>query len=206
VLILGDAILGQIMEPVELPEPVSPGDLPEKPWATVGTGGKRKKNIVNSLYLQPERLEIHNLKLQKKWEKIRANEQRHAAYKLEDAKIAVAAYGSAARVCRRAVDVARDEGIPAGLLRPISLWPFPVKAFEEVAARVDAFLVVEMSLGQMIEDVRLATKCSRPVHFYGRTGGMVPTPAEVLGEIRKVNAELARSGATAAADPGRSSK
>jgi 2-oxoglutarate ferredoxin oxidoreductase subunit alpha len=202
VLLLGDAVLGQIMEPVELPEPLSPGELPEKPWATVGTGGQRQKNIINSLYLQPEQLEQHNLKLQRKWDKMRAAEQRHATHRLDDARIVVTAYGSSARICRRAVDLARAEGIAAGLLRPISLWPFPAKAYAETAAGVDAFLVVEMSLGQMVDDVRLATACSRPVFFYGRTGGMVPTPAEVLEEIRKVSAKVTPPD-TAAASPGR---
>lgn len=187
VLLLGDAVLGQIMEPVALPEPVREEEMPPKPWATVGTGGKRSKNVITSLRLHPELLEEHNLKLMEKWRRMQANEQRSVSYRLEDASLALVAYGSAARICRRAVDLARQEGIQAGLLRPVSLWPFPERAFRETADRVDAFLVVELSLGQMVEDVRLATNCVKPVSFFGRTGGVVPTPAEVLDEIRKAD-------------------
>lgn len=184
VLILGDAILGQIMEPVVLPEPLDPADLPAKPWATTGTRMARAKNVINSLDLQPDSLERHNLKLKAKYDEMTSREQRHEAYRLEDADLVLVAYGSTARICRRAVDLARREGMAAGLLRPISLWPFPVRAFEAVIPRVRAFLAVEMSLGQMVDDVRLAVRFERPVFFYGRTGGVVPTPAEVLEQMR----------------------
>jgi 2-oxoglutarate ferredoxin oxidoreductase subunit alpha len=121
---------------------------------------------------------------------------------LDDAEVVVAAYGSTARVCRKAVDLARKKGIPAGLLRPISLWPFPERAFKAVVAQARCFLVVEMSLGQMIEDVRLATECRRQVFFYGRTGGVVPTPAEVLEAIEKAHLATAEGGAPATSGGG----
>jgi 2-oxoglutarate ferredoxin oxidoreductase subunit alpha len=202
VLLLGDAILGQIMEPVVLPAALDPAEFPPKPWATTGTGGKRPKNIINSLDLRPESLERHNLKLKAKYDQMLAREQRHSEYRLEDAAIVLVAYGSTARICRRAVDLARREGIPAGLLRPISLWPFPARAFEGVLSRTRAFLAVEMSLGQMVDDVRLAVRFERPVFFYGRAGGVVPTPAEVLERVREIAARTSATGPRSAAKGG----
>lgn len=184
VLILGDAIIGQIMEPVTLPDFVDLAELPAKEWATTGKRGRRDKRIINSLYLQPDQLERHNQQLQDKYRQMARTEQRSAGYLLEDAELVLVAYGSTARICRRAVDLARAEGIAAGLLRPITLWPFPTDALAKAAAGAEALLVVEMSAGQMVDDVRLAIDCRLPVHFYGRMGGVVPSPAEVFEEIR----------------------
>ncbi|MDP2871321.1 MAG: 3-methyl-2-oxobutanoate dehydrogenase subunit VorB [Bacillota bacterium] len=203
VLLLGDAILGQIMEPVTLPDPVDTAGLPDKPWATTGTGGLRRRNVINSLDLRPESLERHNLKLKAKYDRMASSEQRHAGYRIDDATLVLVAYGSTARICRRAVDLARREGIAAGLLRPISLWPFPAEAFEAAVPRAGAFLAVEMSLGQMVEDVRLAVQFRRPVYFYGRTGGVVPTPAEVLVQIRETAGACGASTAPAASGAAR---
>ncbi len=189
VLILGDAVIGQTMEPVELPEPVDAASLPAKPWATTGTQGKRKKNIVNSLYLKPDVLEQYNRQLQAKYDEMKTSEQRWASHRAEDAQLVLVAYGSTARICRRAVDLARQIGIPAGLFRPITLWPFPEKGFAKEIPSVKQLLVVEMSTGQMIEDVKLATSCRYPVHFYGRVGGIIPTPAEVLDEVKRIWAQ-----------------
>jgi 2-oxoglutarate/2-oxoacid ferredoxin oxidoreductase subunit alpha len=128
---------------------------------------------------------------------MQATEQRYSAYRLADADIAVVAYGSTARICRRAVDQVRSEGINAGLLRPITLWPFPVTAFQEQIPNVTKLLVVEMSEGQMIEDVRLALDCRLPVHFYGRSGGVVPAPSEIADKLRTLASGRERSGGKA---------
>ncbi|KJS22480.1 MAG: 2-ketoisovalerate ferredoxin oxidoreductase [Clostridiaceae bacterium BRH_c20a] len=181
VMILGDGILGQMMEPVEF-KLTENNELPVKEWATTGKKG-RKKNIINSLYLQAEKLEQHVNRLADKFGEMEAKEQKAETYLTDDAEILLAAYGTTSRVCRKAVDMAREEGIKAGLFRPISLWPFPEYALQQVLGRVKGILTVEMSLGQMIEDVRLAVNGKVPTDFYGRVGGMVPTSRDVLEKI-----------------------
>jgi len=188
VMILGDGILGQMMEPVSFPESVTRnGDVS---WATTGAGDGPRR-LINSIHLEPDNLERHNLRLLEKYRRAQ-QEVRWEAYRMDDAAVAVAAYGLAARVARSAVDRARAKGIAAGLLRPITLFPFPTQAFRQAADRVRAFLAVEMSAGQMVEDVRLAVEGRAPVFFYGRLGGVVPTPPEVLTQIEKVAAEVER--------------
>ncbi len=184
-MILADGMLGQMMEPVELPE-ASEKAAVDKPWATNGHGHKRGHNIVNSLYLQAAELERLVDERFERYEKIKATEQRSESIYTEDADIVVVAYGAAARVCMSAIKEARAKGIKVGMVRPITLWPFPVDALKEAAQGAKAFLTVEMSKGQMVDDVKLAIDCARPVHFYGRTGGMIPQPAEVLSEIEKI--------------------
>ncbi|ADU25820.1 3-methyl-2-oxobutanoate dehydrogenase subunit VorB [Ethanoligenens harbinense] len=184
-MILSDGMLGQMMEPVLVQEPQK-ADLPPKTWATNGHGGKRPHNIINSLYLQPEELEELNFERFKKYDTIIANEQRSERFHIEDADLVVTAFGASARVAKSAVMAARAKGLNVGLLRPITLWPFPTDAFAEAAKTAKAFLSVEMNMGQMADDVRLAISCSRPVHFYGRTGGVIPTPAQVLAEIERI--------------------
>ncbi|KJS82744.1 MAG: 2-ketoisovalerate ferredoxin oxidoreductase [Peptococcaceae bacterium BICA1-8] len=181
VMILGDGILGQMMEPVEF-KLTENNELPVKEWATTGKKG-RKKNIINSLYLQAEKFEQHVNRLADKFGEMEAKEQRAETYLADDAEILLAAYGTTSRVCRKAVDMAREEGIKAGLFRPISLWPYPAYALQQVLGRVKGILTVEMSLGQMIEDVRLAVNGKVPVDFYGRVGGMVPTSRDVFDKI-----------------------
>ncbi len=180
-MILTDGILGQMMEPIvfsdETPQKI------EKPWAVTGTGGTRTKNIVNSLYLAPEQLEEFNLKRYEKYAQIESAEARSEGYLLEDAEYVLVAYGATARIVKNAINAARARGIKAGLLRPITLWPFPKRACAEAAQTAKAFLSVEMSMGQMIEDVKLAISCSRPVGLCGRVGGMVPTPEDILAAI-----------------------
>jgi 2-oxoglutarate ferredoxin oxidoreductase subunit alpha len=186
VLVLGDALLGQMMEPMVVPqEVVDPATLPRKPWATDGAKG-RPRNIINSLYLYPPDLERANLRLEARYQEMARNEVRFEGERLDDAEIAIVAYGTAARVAVTAVDRARAEGLRAGLMRPISLFPFPADAIEELARRVRAILVVELSLGQLVEDVRLAVEGRCPVHFLGRTGGVVMTPAEVLETVQNL--------------------
>ncbi|HHY46675.1 MAG TPA: 3-methyl-2-oxobutanoate dehydrogenase subunit VorB [Firmicutes bacterium] len=184
VMILSDGVLGQMMEPVEFPDHYEPGNIP-KPWATTGAKG-RPRNIITSLELDPVKLEQHNIALAEKYKKASQELTRHEEYMTEDADVVVVAYGTTARVARAAVDRARKAGVKAGLFRPISLYPFPSGALFDLATRAGAFLTVEMSMGQMVEDVRLAVNGTRPVHFYGRAGGMIPTTREVYGEICKV--------------------
>jgi len=188
VMILADGILGQMMEPVELkPRPALNID---KDWACTTTKGARKNNIVNSLYIEPEVLDQINVERYKRYAEIEKNEARSENYLLEDADIVVAAYGASARIAKNAISEARARGIKAGLLRPVTLWPFPKAAFKQAAKTAKAFLSVEMSMGQMIDDVRLAIECSRPVGFCGRTGGIVPSLEEVLAAIEKISREV----------------
>ena len=185
-MILGDGILGQMMEPAEL-KVNPPSNLPEKTWATNGTAGKRKKNITNSLYLQPDELERKNIARYDRYKTVGKKETLYEPYMTDDADIILVSYGAASRVCKNAITMARSKGIKAGLLRPITLWPFPSLALKRAAARAKAFISVEMSMGQMIDDVKLAVEGRRPVRLSGRTGGMVHTPEEILSKIEALN-------------------
>jgi len=184
VTVIADGMIGQIMEPVEFPQLEKP-ERPERPWALTGAKG-RPKNIVTSLYLGAENLERENIKLQKIITRIKANEVRYAEYMMDGAEIVVVAYGTAARIVQTAVKEARAEGIPVGLFRPISMFPFPYDRLDQIANDARQFLVVELSAGQMIEDVRLGTHCRLPISFFGKLGGIVPLPEDVLAEIRKL--------------------
>lgn len=190
VMILGDGMLGQMMEPVVLPEQIDPAALPEKEWATTGHKHNRAHNVVNSLYLTAEDLERLNFERYERYEVIKQNEQKAEAFMCDDAEIVLVAFGAASRVARSAVVAAREQGIKVGLLRPITLWPFPVDALRETLGTAKSYLTVEMNMGQMVEDVRLAIECQRPVEFYGRAGGIIPTPAEVLDKIVEMNERL----------------
>ncbi|HAN44831.1 MAG TPA: 3-methyl-2-oxobutanoate dehydrogenase subunit beta [Ruminococcaceae bacterium] len=183
-MLLLDGMLGQMMEPVSFPEKEI-DDLPKKPWAACGNSG-RKHNIVNSLYLQPQELEKKVIERYKRYEVIKQNEARAEEYLTDDAEIIIVAYGAMARIARSAVNTARAEGIKVGLIRPITLWPFPEKTIAKYANKANSFLTVEMSMGQMIDDVKLAISCKKPVEFFGHTGGVVPTPAEVLAKIKAI--------------------
>ena len=182
-MILSDGMLGQMMEPVEFPEKKDT-TIAEKPWATNGHQNKRPKNIVNSLYIQPEELENLVKERYERYEKIKAEEQRAEEFMTEDAEIVIVAFGASSRVARSAIKSAREEGIKVGMIRPITLWPFPDKTIEKVVPTAKKFLCVEMNMGQMVEDVRLVVNGRKPVEFFGRTGGVIPTPAEVLDQIR----------------------
>ena len=181
VTVIADGLIGQIMEPVEFPEIQEPS-RPERPWALTGAKG-RKKNVVTSLFLGAQNLEIENLKLQEIIKKIERHEVRYAEYMMEDAEIVVVAYGTAGRIVQTAVKQARAEGIPVGLFRPISMFPFPYDRLQEIANTTRQFLVVELSAGQMIEDVQLAVQGRVPISFYGKMGGIVPLPEDVLEQI-----------------------
>ncbi len=182
-MLLADGTMGQMMEPVALDDlKITP--MPEKPWATTGTKMERKRNIINSLSLVPEELEQFNFARYEKYAKIEREEARAEEYRMEDAEICVAAFGIASRVSRNAVDAAREMGIKVGLIRPITLWPYPVEAFKRSLSTVKKYVSVELNMGQMIEDVRLATECRRPVTLCNRAGGMIPTPEQVLEAIK----------------------
>ncbi len=181
VMILTDGILGQAMEPVELVFREPPRVAAD--WALTGAAG-RPPRVVRSLHLKPEDLEAHNQHLQAKFAAIVDREVRHDGALLADADLVIVAYGTAARVARTAIARARESGLRAGLFRPITLWPFPSDALRDLAGHVRGLLVVEMSAGQMVEDVRLAVEGRVPVAFTGRTGGMVPAPGEVVAALR----------------------
>ncbi len=185
VMILSDGMLGQMMEPVVLPEETNTAQ--EKPWAACGHGGKRPHNVINSLYIDPATLERLVRERFEKYKVIQQTEQMAEEYLVDDADIVVVAYGASSRVSRSAVDMARKQGIKAGLIRPITLWPYPVDAIKKAAKTAKQFLSVEMSMGQMVDDVRLAVEGKVPVDFYGRTGGIIPTPKEVFDKIVALN-------------------
>ena len=182
-MILADGTMGQMMEPVEMPEPTEYNK--EKDWAVTGTKCARKHNIINSLYLQPDELERTNFERFERYKQIEENETMYEEFMMEDAEICVAAFGIAARISKNAIMAARAEGIKVGMIRPITLWPFPKKPFLEAADKVKEFISVELSMGQMIEDVKLASECKKPVTLCNRTGGMIPEPEQVLEAIRK---------------------
>jgi 2-oxoglutarate ferredoxin oxidoreductase subunit alpha len=181
VLLLSDGTIGQMMEPVSL----EMGDVTkyDKPWAVTGTKGARKPNIVNSLFLLPEVLEQTNIERYERYKSIEETEVMYEEYMMDDAELCVVAFGIAARVSKNAIKVAREKGIKAGMIRPITLWPFPKDALADAAHKVKAFVSAELSMGQMIDDVELAIRCKRPVILCSRAGGMIPTPENVLAAL-----------------------
>ena len=190
VMILSDGAMGQMMEPIDF-EGHTPRVLPEKTWAACGTENGRVHNIINSLYIQPDELETMVKARFERYQTIEENEVRYEDFLTDDAKIVLVAYGITARIAKSAITACRKEGIKAGLLRPITLWPFPGKRLKELAdTTAKAFLAVELSMGQMVSDVRLAVEHKRPVGFYGRTGGMMPSVDEIVTEIKKISQSL----------------
>ena len=182
-MILADGTIGQMMEPISFEDAEIASY--DKPWALTGTECKRKHNIVNSLYLKADELEKMNFERFEKYKVVEENEAMCEEYMMDDAEICVVAFGIASRVAKNAVAQARSQGIKVGLIRPITLWPFPTAALRAAADKVKSFISVELSMGQMIEDVRLATECKRPVSLCNRVGGMILTPEEVLAAIHK---------------------
>lgn len=182
--IMADGITGQMMEVVDIPA-ARPVECDHSAWAVTGRPETRK-NLVSSIVLEPEELERHNLKLDAKYKEIEAAEVRYEEYRTDDADLVVVAYGVVSRIVYSTVDQARARGLKVGLLRPITLWPFPTAPIRALAGRAGALLAVELSTGQMVEDVRLAVEGRAPVHFYGRCGGMVPGGAELVAEYEKI--------------------
>ena len=183
-MLLADGTMGQMMEPVSLD--FEETATYEKPWAVTGTECKREHNIVNSLFLKPEQLETENLARYERYKLIEQNEAMWEEYLMDDAEYCIVAFGIAARVAKNAIAEARKKGIKVGLIRPITLWPFPKAALAAVADKVKGFLSVELSMGQMIEDVELAIRCKKPVYLCNRVGGMIMSPAEVLAKIEEM--------------------
>ena len=184
-MILSDGTMGQMMEPVTL----EPGKINEydKSWALTGTKGERKPNIVNSLFLKPDELEKFNFERYERYKKVEENEPMWEEYRMEDAEICIVAFGVASRVSKNAIDIARENGVKVGMIRPITLWPFPKKVLFDACDKVKKFISVELSMGQMIEDIELATRCRREVLLCNRTGGMIPTTQNVLDKINEAN-------------------
>jgi 2-oxoisovalerate ferredoxin oxidoreductase alpha subunit len=178
--ILTDGFVGQMIEPLTLPEKLSPP--PEKTWAVRGDK-ETKKNLISSIHLSADELEEHVLHLKKKYDEVESKEVRFEEYKTEGAKMITVGYGIVSRVLQTAVDAARARGLAVGLLRPITLWPFPTKKLAELAGKVESFFVCELSTGQMVDDVKLAVEGRKPVHLYTRVGGAVPTAEELLEKI-----------------------
>lgn len=185
VMILGDGMIGQMMEPVEFGN-IERMELPEKTWATKGTKGKRPPNVINSLYLDAADLEKHNHHLQAKFAEMREKEVRVESYNIEDADVVISAYGTTARIARTAISKLEEEGLKVGLIRPISLYPYPFDEFKKIKDDCKGVLTVEMNSGQMLEDVKIALEGRIPTYFYGRTGGMIPTPEAIAEEVKKI--------------------
>lgn len=183
VMILADGALGQMMEKVEFRKYDPKAHIIKKEWATTGKPPARERNIITSLHIQPEKMEEINKKLQAKYQHIREHEVRYQLVESEDAEILIVAYGLAARIGHRAVELARQQGVAAGLMRPQTLFPYPTSILQELSSRLKGILVLEMNSGQMVEDVRLAVEGRIPVEFYGRMGGIIPPPEEVLEKI-----------------------
>ena len=189
-MILSDGAIGQMMEKVVLP-PFKPRRSEEEimkecPWATTGRKGMRKPNIITSLELRSEEMEQINLRIQRKYREIEAKEVRFEEYMTGDADYLIVAFGSAARISKKVISIAREQGIKVGLLRPITLWPFPSKRIAELASQVKGILSLEINAGQMVEDIRLAVEGKTPVKWYGRLGGIIPEPEEVVSELKKM--------------------
>ncbi|HHV96384.1 MAG TPA: 3-methyl-2-oxobutanoate dehydrogenase subunit VorB [Clostridiaceae bacterium] len=184
-MIMGDGILGQMMETVEFKdkEEIISAD---KSWALTGTKMEREQNVITSIYIDPEVLESHNLKLQRKYKLIEENENRVEIFNCEEADVIITAFGTVARIIKNVIKMAEKEGIKIGLIRPITLWPFPNEAFEKYATVPKAFLSVELNAGQMVEDVRLAINGKNKVFFHGRMGGMIPTQNEILDKVKEI--------------------
>ena len=188
VMVLGDGLIGQMMEPVEFSEGRKPvKELAPKTWATTGCDGSRPTNVINSLFLDPSELEQHNIHLQAKFDQIVRDEVRFAEWRTdEDYDVLIVAYGTVARVCSTAIDELCEDGIAVAMVRPITLFPYPYEAVREAALKASAVLVVELSSGQMIEDVALALARSRPIHFLNRMGGMLVSPDEVVAKVTAI--------------------
>lgn len=184
VMVLGDGYIGQMMEPVEFGRKTRQSTHPLKSWALTGAKG-RPPNLVKSLYLNPKELEEHNLEINKKIQDMIKNEIRVETLLIDDAEIIIAAYGTVARIAKTAIKVLRERGLKIGMVRPITLFPFPYETFAKISKRAQKVLVVEMSLGQMVEDVMLGLSGQGCVRFYGRTGGMVPSYDEIINETEK---------------------
>ena len=190
VMVAVDGLIGQMMEPVDLDRAVKKRNLEPKNWAASGGHTGKDRRIVTSLYLDPKELEDHNLKLYRKYKDIEKNEQMFELINAKDAELLIVAYGTMARICRSAIEGLREEGIKVGMIRPITIWPFPVDAFKNLPDSLKEILVCELSLGQMIDDVKIAVEGRYPISFFGRTGGMIPEPEDIIRAIKNMIKEV----------------
>lgn len=186
VMILGDGMIGQMMEPVEFRETKQADDLPPKEWAATGWDGTRPQALINSLYIEPEEMTVLSDRLKKRYAEIEEKEIRVQEYMTDDADYIIAAFGTVGRIARNAAKRAREKGIKVGVIRPVTLWPFPYETFREAGEKVKGVLTVEMNHGQMLEDVRLGVNGQVPVEFYGTVGGIVPDPAVIVEHIERL--------------------
>ena len=185
VMVLVDGLIGQMMESVDFDKPVKHRDLPVKDWATTGTKNHPgRRNVANSLYLDPVLLENHNIHLSKKYQEIKKNETRYELVNFDKPEYVIVAYGTMARICRSAIEVLKKQGIEVGMIRPISLFPYPKAAFNQIPANVKGILTCELSMGQMLDDVLIANNGRHEVGFFGRAGGMLPDPEEIVDAIK----------------------
>lgn len=184
-MILGDGMIGQMMEPVEFKAPKK-RVLPEKTWAATGYDGKKERAIINSLYIEPEKMNEVCHQFAAIYKLIEQNETQYDTYLMDDAQICIVAYGTTSRIVKNAIDKARQNDIKVGMIRPITVWPFPSDVIAAAAKNCTAFLAIEMSMGQMVEDVRLAVNGARPVHFAGTTGGVIPSPDMIVEKLCKI--------------------
>lgn len=186
VMIAVDGLIGQMMEPVDLDKASQKRVMPAKDWSASGGHTGKDRRVITSLYLDPKQLEEHNLKLYRKYQEIIKNEQKYELINVKDAEYLIVAYGTMARICRSSIEILREEGIKVGMIRPITIWPFPEKAFKDLSKNLKEILVCELSLGQMIQDVKLSVEGRYPVSFFGRTGGMLPEPEDIVRALKKI--------------------
>ena len=193
VMILADGLIGQMMESVDMDRPIKKRDIKPKTYATTGTGFHEGRNIITSVFLDPIQLEKHNIELQAKYHEVEKNEVRFELTNMDDCEYVIVAYGTSARICRSAIETLAEQGVKVGMIRPISLWPFPKKAFLQIPQTCKGLMVVEMSMGQMIDDVKIVNKGKYPIAFYGRTGGVVPEPEEIVEAILNFDKKVVES-------------
>jgi 2-oxoglutarate/2-oxoacid ferredoxin oxidoreductase subunit alpha len=186
VMLAVDGLIGQMMESVDFNKPIAKRNIPPKDWATTGGATGDQRRMICSLHLDPANLEKHNQHLFEKYETMRKNEQRFETIGLEEAEIVIVAYGTMARIALSAIELCKEEGIQVGMIRPITLWPFPQLAFDQITNHTKRILVCELSTGQMIDDVKIASNGRHPIEFFGRSGGMMPEPDEIVEKIRQI--------------------
>ena len=193
VLVLVDGLIGQMMESVDFDRPVKERFLPEKDWATTGTKNHPgRRNIANSLYIDPVELEKHNFKLKAKYDTIKKNEVKYELVNFDNPEYVIVAYGTMARICRSAIEMLKEEGIEVGMIRPITLFPYPEKAFDEIPKNIKGILTCELSMGQMLDDVLISNNGRHKVGFFGRAGGMLPDPEEIVDAIKNFNERVVK--------------
>jgi 2-oxoglutarate ferredoxin oxidoreductase subunit alpha len=193
VMVLVDGLIGQMMESVDFDRPVKERFLPEKDWATTGTKNHPgRRNIANSLYIDPVELEKHNFKLKAKYDTIKKNEVKYELVNFDNPEYVIVAYGTMARICRSAIEMLKEEGIEVGMIRPITLFPYPEKAFDEIPKNIKGILTCELSMGQMLDDVLISNNGRHKVGFFGRAGGMLPDPEEIVDAIKNFNERVVK--------------